>query len=115
MIRHISGWTTLLLVIGLAPALHAACLVNDSDFNTAGGGCKDLNTGLVWSPDLRGFGLSSVGQSGSAVQLICDHHLNQNPANGGGFTDWRPPTTGEIEKALADGLNDHLNFFLNGS
>jgi hypothetical protein len=104
-----------MLTAGMCPAVRAKCLVNDSKFTTADGGCKDLNTGLVWSPDLRAFGASSVGQSGSGSPIICNEFLNQNPANGGGFTDWRMLTVGEIETALANELNSHLNFFLNGN
>jgi hypothetical protein len=108
-------WTPLMLILGASSAVNAKCLVNDSDFNTAGGGCKDLDTGLVWSPDLRALGASNLGVSSANPNSECDLFLNQKPANGGGFTDWRAPTVGEIESALANGLDSHLDYFLNGS
>jgi hypothetical protein len=88
--------------------------VDDTAFTTAGGGYKDLSTGLVWSPDLRALGGGSTGVSGDGVQQSCNNFLN-DVAAGGGYTDWRPATVGEINKALANGLNTHLDFFLNGS
>jgi hypothetical protein len=106
-----------MLVVAASTAVHAKCRVaDDRDFATAGGGCKDLSTGLVWSPDLRAFdGISDEGQAQNSGQLICDQFLNSNLANGGGFTDWRVPTVGEIQEAIDNGLNSHLDFFLNGS
>jgi hypothetical protein len=114
MIRCTIGWTFLMLIVCASPFSRAACLVDDADFTTASGGCKDLGTGLVWSPDLRALGASSAGQSGSN-STVCNQFLNSNPANGGEFTDWRPPTVGEIAAALGNGLNSHLDFFLNGN
>jgi hypothetical protein len=117
MIRFTIVWIALIPFVGMSPAVHAACLVNDGDFTTADGGCKDLNTGLVWSPDLRAFTGgpgSSPGLSGS-FDGWCNQELNSKPANGGGFTDWRSPTVGEVNEALANGLYSHLDFFLDGT
>jgi hypothetical protein len=117
MIRWTLGWTVLMLIVGVSSAVHAACLVNDSDFNSTAGGCKDLSTGLVWSPDLRAFTGgpgSSPGLSGS-FDGWCNQELNSDPAKGGGFTDWRSPTVGEVTEALANGLYSHLDFFLDGT
>jgi hypothetical protein len=98
----------------------AACVVNDADFTTAGGGCQDLGTGLVWGPDMRAQGLAFPSTTGvgiaacaSCIQDACDRNLNQQP-QGGGFTDWRAPTVGEVQAALANGLNSHLDFFNDG-
>jgi hypothetical protein len=41
--------------------------------------------------------------------------MNQIPANGGGYTDWRFPTVAEVQEAIANGLNSHLDFFQNGN
>jgi hypothetical protein len=90
----------------------AACRVDDGDFTTADGGCKDLNTGLVWSPDWRGL-TSSSGGGASSTDTNCDFNLNNHP-DGGGYTDWRQPTLGEVQEALANGLNSHLDFFDDG-
>jgi hypothetical protein len=117
MIRCTINWTTLVLIVGVSSAVQAACRVNDSDFNSADGGCKDLNTSLVWSPDLRAFTGgpgSSPGLSGS-FDGWCSQELNSDPAKGGGFTDWRSPTVDEVTEALANGLYSHLDFFLDGT
>jgi hypothetical protein len=105
----------MLAVYGASSGALGGCLVEDDDFTTADGGCKDLNTGLVWSPDLRAFGGSQEGMAQNNNQDMCNLYLNEVPANGGGFTDWRPVTVGEVQEALANGLNSHLDFFLNGS
>jgi hypothetical protein len=117
MLRFKIVWTALMPFVVMSPSVQAACLVNDSDFTTADGGCKDQNTGLVWSPDLRAF----TGGPGTSPALSgssdnwCNQELNSNPAKGGGFTDWRSPTVGEVTEALANGLYSHLDFFLDGT
>jgi hypothetical protein len=65
---------------------------------------------------LRAFGASQYGFSSVDVRngLACNDFLNRVPANGGGFTDWRAPTLGEVQEALANGLNSHLDFFNDG-
>jgi hypothetical protein len=112
------GCWALLTVCCASTLAPAACLVNDPDFASTGGGCKDLDTGLVWSPDLRAFGPAPGGSPylvpQPQIQTACNNRLNNSP-NGGGYTDWRAPTLGEVQEALANGLNSHLNFFLNGS
>jgi hypothetical protein len=114
MICRTVGWTVLMLIVCVSPALHAACLVNDGDFTSTGGGCKDLDTGLVWSPDYRAHVNYSEGLSAFFPQSYCDH-FNSDASMGGGFTDWRVPTVGEIKIALTNGINSHLDFFLNSS
>jgi hypothetical protein len=114
MLKYRVGFAVLLAGCWCSPVL-AACVVNDADFATAGGGCKDLNTGLVWSPDIRVFDINGLGvYSSNADDAICNQFLNNRPANGGGYTDWRVPTLGEVQEALANGLNSHLDFFLDG-
>jgi hypothetical protein len=112
MTRFKTGWV-LLLIISMSPAVHAACRVDDDDaFASTDGGCKDLSTGLVWGTDIRIWGFPN----GTAQNYnYCNDLMNQNPANGGGFTDWRVPTVEEIHDSLANGLNSHLDFFLDGS
>jgi hypothetical protein len=100
----------------LALSAFGACRVDDADFASADGGCKDIETGLVWSPDLRG--VTPIGGDGlvnptSNLQSYCNGYLNS--VSYGGFSDWRVPTLGEVEVALANGLNSHLDYFLDGS
>lgn len=87
-------------------------MVDDGDFASQDGGCKDLSTGLVYAPDVRALGHDD-GVSLSNPQLYCDSWFNG--INFGGHNDWRVPTVGEIEEGLANGLNSHLDFFLDGS
>jgi hypothetical protein len=119
MHRYTMYWIVLLITVLVSSTVVAKCVVNDSDFSSTEGGCKDLNTGLVWSPDLRAFGPAPGGGHPYLVpqpkiQTACNNRLNNSP-NGGGYTDWRAPTLGEVQEALANGLNSHLNFFLDGS
>jgi hypothetical protein len=86
------------------------CRVDDTSFKSQDGGCKDLNTGLVWSPDLRGVGYPH--QPNATAHAFCSQILNVN--SHGGFTDWRPPTVGETQQALTNGLYTHLDYFLDG-
>jgi hypothetical protein len=41
--------------------------------------------------------------------------MDNFPDANGGYTDWRAPTVGEINEAIANGLNIHLDFFRNGT
>jgi hypothetical protein len=40
--------------------------------------------------------------------------LDSYPNSNGGYNDWRAPTVGEINEAIANGLNSHLDFFGDG-
>jgi hypothetical protein len=88
----------------------AVCAVNDANFTTADGGCKDLTTGLVWSSDV--LGLAGVGSptSSNGSPTVCNYYFGATP-EAGGFTDWRPPSVGEVQAALANGLASHLDFY----
>lgn len=89
----------------------AVCAVNDASFTTADGGCKDLNTGLVWSSDVLGLsGNNQYPHGTNAAEANGCGGLSSAP-EGGGFTDWRLPTVGEVQDALANGLNSHLDFY----
>lgn len=95
------------------PALsHGQCRLEDGSFSSADGGCKDETTGLVWSPDLRALGYPSP--TNYLSDAWCNTYLN-NSINGNGYTDWRGPSFGELEAALANGLYTHLDYFLDGS
>jgi hypothetical protein len=117
MVSYRIGSMVLLAISGASSFAQGACVVSDANFASAGGGCKDLRTGVVWSPDMRAQGLAYNPSSGSIgiadVQVWCNNNLNTQP-EGGGFTDWRAPTLGEVQEALANGLNSHLDFFNDG-
>jgi hypothetical protein len=87
------------------------CRVNDTSFNSQDGGCKDLKSGLVWSPDHRALG--NPYEPNASAHAFCNTTLNGNSY--GGYSDWRPPTVGETQTALANGLYTHLDYFLNGN
>ncbi len=82
-----------------------------NDFVTEDGGCKDLDTGLVWSSDTYSAGSGTSSRLNS--EELCDDLIAA--PEGGGYTDWRLPTLGEMESAIANGLNDHLDFFYPGN
>jgi hypothetical protein len=65
-----------------------ACQQNDANFITADGGCKDLQTGLVWSSEITG-----------PDWYVTWKYANQTVAPGlreGGYADWRMPTKDEL-------------------
>jgi hypothetical protein len=101
---------------------HAACAVDDADFNTAGGGCEDAETGLVWSSDvLAPLGRLGTGIYFTSVSPTCDQFAHGSDTDGDGvpdvvyleaegFTDWRAPTVREVLTALDNGLAGHLDY-----
>ncbi|TWU28461.1 DUF1566 domain-containing protein [Bythopirellula polymerisocia] len=103
---------TLAIVSATSGFSSAQCVVDDDYFSTEDGGCKDLFTGLVWSPDLRGITGNPNAQGVAAPDFYCERAGIMNPYNG--HSDWRVPTLGEVEEAVANGLNFHLDFFLDG-
>lgn len=64
------------------------CVGGDANWVTAEGGCKDLQTGLVWS-------LSNCCSDWNTA--------NQHAAdlNEGGYSDWRLPSRAELETAAS--------------
>jgi hypothetical protein len=96
-----------IIFCGATQLASAVCWVDDADFATEDGGCKDHATGLVWSPDWRG-----VTGNPYATAAFPPQYCEYRDYNG--FSDWRHPTLGEIEETLANGLNEHLDFFLDG-
>jgi hypothetical protein len=86
MAKHRFLCFVLLVGYSWCPPAPAACVVNDADFSTADGGCKDLDTGLVWSSDMRSFVDTQSGfYASSTLQAPCNEFLNQKPENGGGL------------------------------
>jgi hypothetical protein len=103
------GFAALLIACGCATSARAVCAVNDANFTTADGGCKDLTTGLVWSSDVLGVVGGSPASSNPST-AICGTYFEDKP-EAGGFTDWRPPSVGEVQDALTNGLASHLDFY----
>lgn len=109
MVSSRVGGAALVVACCFTSSVLAVCAVDDANFTTADGGCKDVNTGLVWSSDLVGLpGVSSPSTSGG-TQQACDAFEARPEA--GGFTDWRPASAGEVQEALANGLASHLDFY----
>jgi hypothetical protein len=77
-----------------------ACLQNDTNFTTADGGCKDLQSGLVWS------------------QSPPDHYMHWKYANNtycpnlteGGVDDWRLPARDELVTLASHNPGAYLQF-----
>jgi len=94
---------SLFIVLAAVPAISfGVCAVNDVDFSTEDGGCKDVSTGIVWASE--GLGLHSwLDAEDYCVEL------GEN-SEGQGYTDWRLPTVREADIAKANGLNSHLDF-----
>lgn len=79
-------------------AFGASCVLEDANFATADGGCKDQSTGLVWSGSTWKRTQSYYSYSGAVSQCA---NLDE-----GGFSDWRLPSKDEM---LAVEANDaHL-------
>lgn len=72
-----------------------ACILEDTAFMTAEGGCKDLATGAVWSAE------APIGNYAFAEAYCAD--LVE-----GGFDDWRIPTLTEMQEFCADGAYTHV-------
>ncbi len=89
--------------LGVPPG---ACLVEDGDFATAEGGCKDLATGLVWgqgstAPDaVPGF--ITIATWDEAV-MFCEDSTQGNHG------DWFLPNVDELAEVMANGGVGHLN------
>jgi hypothetical protein len=117
MTRFRFTWFVLVAPYFCAAAVFGDCVVNDGDFVSADVGCEDLRTGLVWSRDIRNYGVGTrygFGlDNGFYHQELCDQALN-NSEFGGGYTDWRPATLGEQLEALDNGLLSHLDYYWGG-
>lgn len=138
------------LTIGAAPP--GACAVNDASFITSDGGCKDINSGLVWSElsssasnwykivwnaaltgapniDADDYGrsnhLPTVAQrtydcESTTYGIQCDDGDGTNDTiayckslNEGTKTDWRMPTTSELQQVYSNGATTHLDGAVN--
>lgn len=87
-------------IMGVQP--RGACSTEDSEFETANGGCKDLNSEVVWSA------LSEDSVIWSEGFDYCNDLME------GGYCDWRLPTLKDYE--ISDTrdykrLESHLNNF----
>lgn len=89
---------------------YSQCVFDSVAFASEDGGCKDLKTGLVFGPDTRAIGVTNPeGGSGIFPEGDC---MDMNQMNYAGYSDWRLPSIGEVEEALANGLQFHLDHFL---
>jgi hypothetical protein len=76
-----------------------ACQINDEDFNTEDGGCKDLSTGIVWSNGMY----ATTGQRTWDYAVSYCENLNE-----GGYSDWALPTKEELIEVALNGAVGHL-------
>ncbi len=128
--------TTFQVKVGDFPHI---CVIEDSRFQTADGGCKDLVTGKVWS--LRGpfsiswheaawgstaaplFNVQPDGDDGGRTNDYDGGTAGTVPDNGttnychdlveGGYSDWRLPTSTELWQVDALGAGAATHFAYN--
>lgn len=77
-----------------------SCAVpDDAAWASVEGGCKDLQTALVWSVDPAG-GSGTYSYAKSSADTLVE----------GGFGDWRMPTKAEMQTAVTHDTKNHLEF-----
>lgn len=117
-------------------ATSGSCATSDASFTTLNGGCKDLNSGLVWS-NVSGATqtwIQAVWDSTVAGSTAADSYDSDGAANDydgtpatadssstsychdlvqNGFSDWRLPSSSELTTLVTNGGATHLNFTVN--
>ena len=78
------------------------CVIEDSAFVTAQGGCLDLATGLVWGRSTHDSHGGEITTWQSTV-TYCDSLVE------GGFDDWFLPSRNQALEVVAHGSATHLN------
>jgi len=79
---------------------YGACVQEGVNFQTADGGCKDLQTGRVWSIDATK--IHGVTYTRQLAMSYCADLVEE------GYSDWRLPTLAEYQAAAANGAGDYL-------
>jgi len=130
----VSGVSGSFPVDGLPPG---ACQVNDAQFQTSDGGCKDVNTGLVWSSkssgtytwhqavwdettagsssaDINDFGRTNDYDPKAGCSTECDasaiaYCRDRAGADEGGYADWRLPSISEFATVFNNSAATHLH------
>jgi hypothetical protein len=97
-----------LLVVLAGMSGPADCLLNDSAFTTAQGGCLDLATGLVWGASSLSFEGAAALSNWQGAMAYCDTLVE------GGFSDWFLPTRNQALEVVAHGSATHLNLGTSG-
>lgn len=88
----------------LAPP--GACVLEDSSFQTADGGCKDLATWLVYS---FADGNANIPPGGSYSDAVA--YCNTLVEGGDvGYDDWVLPSKGEMQSAAGRDIAHHFHF-----
>ena len=101
------------LLLALAAANVGAARMADSTPNPCGteeagkwvsvdGGCKDLQSGLVWSGTLR-LADGNYPTFPQAQQICADYSVE------GGYADWRQPTRAEMKTAVTNAIGAHVD------
>ena len=79
-----------------------ACRINDANFVTADGGCKDLRTGLVWSSEVVGVDWWVTWKYANSTVVP---NLRE-----GGYADWRMPTKDELLTLASHNPGPYINW-----
>lgn len=89
------------------PTPPGACVSQDANWTTDGGGCRDMRSGgLVWSASA--YAQTGQFQTYATAQDYC------SASTEGGFSDWRVPTLAELQTAQQRGAFTHINLLANG-
>jgi hypothetical protein len=78
------------------------CLVEDANWMSVDGGCKDMTTGRVWSAAYSAE-YHEIWPNFYEAQTICSDLVE------GGYSDWRTPTLDELKAGYANGATGHIN------
>lgn len=125
------------VVFSVGQSLPGACLLNDNQFRTQEGGCKDQASGLIWSSSsgARMSWNNSIWDSqftGSSIPDVDDYGRTNDYAEGevshfpsnapssycknlfqGGYSDWRLPTSAELIAAYSRSAANYLRSVVN--
>jgi hypothetical protein len=119
-------------------AFLGACSVNDSNWSSTQGGCKDIVSGLVWSTmsdisytwhesvwdnavgsvaDANDYGRTNDYESGTGCAGTCDISTSDycKSLSYNGYSDWRLPALAELSTAYSNGAATHLSDIANAN
>lgn len=91
--------------VQIAYAINPCKIENAAKFVTAGGGCKDVKTGRVWSRNADSPERTSSMWTFTPAKDYCANLVE------GGMSDWRMPTRDEMKAVSANGAGAYLDAF----
>lgn len=82
------------------------CLIEDGNFASVEGGCKDLKTGRVWSKNAGAPDRTRSFYTYAPAVSYCSNLVE------GGYDDWRLPTRDELVRVADNGAGTYLDVFV---